>query len=507
MNARKHTMNARYSHKLKIRKIEAITYAKHRGFREKPLFRGRERVLATIYNPQPPDPNEIKQNSTKQNRQNENSKIIKQTTRNKEQRPKNTYLQIPSNCTCSNFKAPLQSEPLRQSNGHDERQSNGPDTTIAETKGREDPTVRKRPRRLNPASRHSSTVRVAFTRGRKRRSGLSLQVTSAQTSSKPSKISSKFLDGLAMRGISGEIRGLIINAQIYLHETVTNKPLSTKYDSSIHRFARDLKSSTQPPSGYIWTARHNEQPCTTVWSTIIKMARTPSCDKNGMRKGTWTAEEDRKLIAYVSRYGCWNWRQLPKFAGLSRCGKSCRLRWMNYLRPNIKRGNFTQQEEDLIIRMHKKLGNRWSTIAAELPGRTDNEVKNHWHTSLTKRVQNNTITNIEETKSKLIIESTQGMDISSLQLLTPQVNSQDTNGPLSPFSSSSELSSSTSSDQSTTHDFDDFGFLDAFMESMDQSFWLDDLSEIVQDNTIDAFLVSSNHSSIEMPARRTIGEK
>jgi len=48
---------------------------------------------------------------------------------------------------------------------------------------------------------------------------------------------------------------------------------------------------------------------------ITKMARTPSCDKSGMRKGTWTAEEDRKLIAYVTRYGCWNWRQLPKFAG------------------------------------------------------------------------------------------------------------------------------------------------------------------------------------------------
>jgi myb proto-oncogene protein len=82
-----------------------------------------------------------------------------------------------------------------------------------------------------------------------------------------------------------------------------------------------------------------------------------------MRKGTWTAEEDRKLIAYVTRYGCWNWRQLPKFAGLARCGKSCRLRWMNYLRPNIKRGNYTQQEDELIISMHAKLGNRYHHIS------------------------------------------------------------------------------------------------------------------------------------------------
>nr|QSD99750.1 MYB family transcription factor [Melilotus albus] len=205
------------------------------------------------------------------------------------------------------------------------------------------------------------------------------------------------------------------------------------------------------------------------------MARTPSCDKSGMRKGTWTAEEDRKLIAYVTRYGCWNWRQLPKFAGLSRCGKSCRLRWLNYLRPNIKRGNFTEEEEE------------WSTIAAELPGRTDNEVKNHWHTSLKKRVQHNIITN-EETKA------TKSKDII---LISPPTSFQisDTTGPLSPFSSSSEFSP-TSSDHSSNA-LDDFGFLDSFIESVDESFWLDDLSntpsEIVQDNN-DAFLVSPSHS-------------
>ncbi|GAB4832415.1 hypothetical protein Ancab_006432 [Ancistrocladus abbreviatus] len=106
----------------------------------------------------------------------------------------------------------------------------------------------------------------------------------------------------------------------------------------------------------------------------------------GVRKGTWTKEEDLLLKQCIHKYGEGNWHQVPRRAGLNRCRKSCRLRWLNYLRPNIKRGDFTTDEIDLIIRLHKLLGNRWSLIAGRLPGRTANDIKNYWNTHRVKKV-------------------------------------------------------------------------------------------------------------------------
>ncbi|CAD6224994.1 unnamed protein product [Miscanthus lutarioriparius] len=117
------------------------------------------------------------------------------------------------------------------------------------------------------------------------------------------------------------------------------------------------------------------------------MGRPPCCDKVGVKKGPWTPEEDLMLVSYVQEHGPGNWRAVPTNTGLMRCSKSCRLRWTNYLRPGIKRGNFTEQEEQLIIHLQALLGNRWAAIASYLPERTDNDIKNYWNTHLKKKLK------------------------------------------------------------------------------------------------------------------------
>eukprot|EP00249_Psilotum_nudum_P005630 c19074_g1_i1 orf=1-312(-) len=104
------------------------------------------------------------------------------------------------------------------------------------------------------------------------------------------------------------------------------------------------------------------------------MGRHSCCRKQKLKKGLWSPDEDEKLVQHMAKYGHGCWSAVPKQAGLLRCGKSCRLRWINYLRPDLKRGMFSAQEERLIIDVHAVLGNRWSQIATRLPGRTDNEI-------------------------------------------------------------------------------------------------------------------------------------
>ncbi|KAD3068079.1 hypothetical protein R6Q59_017953 [Mikania micrantha] len=117
------------------------------------------------------------------------------------------------------------------------------------------------------------------------------------------------------------------------------------------------------------------------------MGRAPCCDKTNVKKGPWSSEEDAKLKDYIEKYGTGgNWIALPQKIGLKRCGKSCRLRWLNYLRPNIKHGGFSEEEDNIICSLYISIGSRWSIIAAQLPGRTDNDIKNYWNTRLKKKL-------------------------------------------------------------------------------------------------------------------------
>lgn len=120
-------------------------------------------------------------------------------------------------------------------------------------------------------------------------------------------------------------------------------------------------------------------------TTTTTSFSSSSSGRHSLKKGPWTAAEDAILMEYVKKHGEGNWNAVQRNSGLMRCGKSCRLRWANHLRPNLKKGAFCSEEEALIVELHSKLGNKWARMASQLPGRTDNEIKNYWNTRLKRR--------------------------------------------------------------------------------------------------------------------------
>lgn len=236
------------------------------------------------------------------------------------------------------------------------------------------------------------------------------------------------------------------------------------------------------------------------------MVRAPCCEKMGLKRGPWTPEEDKVLIAFITNYGHGNWRALPKQAGLLRCGKSCRLRWTNYLRPDIKRGNFSNEEEEAIIKLHEMLGNRWSAIAARLPGRTDNEIKNVWHTHLKKRLKKNDTTP-EPTKTESS-EASKCETNDSSEAEPVMENSRC--DPVSPQPSTSEFSDSSTStatvDNHATSTNDDYNVSSSCIKDdydvpsddffdIDENFWRDPI--VAENLSMLADFSPSNESDLQ----------
>uniref|UniRef100_A0A7N0V773 Uncharacterized protein n=1 Tax=Kalanchoe fedtschenkoi TaxID=63787 RepID=A0A7N0V773_KALFE len=137
-----------------------------------------------------------------------------------------------------------------------------------------------------------------------------------------------------------------------------------------------------------------------VWGGV--MAAAWGYADEGWRKGPWTAEEDKLLTEHVTQHGEGRWNSVSRLTGLKRNGKSCRLRWVNYLRPDLKRGQITPHEETIILELHARWGNRWSTIARSLPGRTDNEIKNYWRTHFKKKGTKAASHSAEKAKTRLL---------------------------------------------------------------------------------------------------------
>lgn len=149
--------------------------------------------------------------------------------------------------------------------------------------------------------------------------------------------------------------------------------------------------------------------------------------QNGLRRGPWTVDEDSLLVHSISVHGEGRWNLLAIRSGLRRTGKSCRLRWLNYLKPDVKRGNLSPQEQLLILDLHSRWGNRWSKIAQHLPGRTDNEIKNYWRTRVQKQAK---LLNIDTNSS----EFKEIINRFWIPRLVQQIN-ESSNSPSSSFSS------------------------------------------------------------------------